>query len=139
MLAAMRLILLLALATACGGTPPPAPAASPPPPSANAPPAETAAPAQPEPPPSRPLPDVQILNLCHDVALLAYGTPPNMKEDALGRFPGDGGEGKAPRERDGTLQVTLVDAKGSVLAEVQVTRRMKKVEIGRSCRTLYAH
>ena len=62
-----------------------------------------------------------------------------MKEDALGHFVGDGGEGRVPRERDGTLPVALVDDKGAVLATVTVSRRMSKLEIGRSCRTLYAH
>jgi hypothetical protein len=78
------------------------------------------------------------VNLCHDVALLAYGEPPNFKTESLGRFMSEA-SGSAPRERDGTLTVTLVDDKGNVLAKVTVTRHMKKLEIGRSCRTLYAH
>jgi hypothetical protein len=135
MIAVMRalLVLLAAAAFACGSSPPPAPANPPPAPS------QTSAPAEPEPPPSRPLPSVEIKNLCHTVAILAYGSPPNMKEDSLARFIGDGGEGRAPRERDGSLPVTLVDEKGTVLASVTVSRRMTKLEIGRSCRTLYAH
>jgi hypothetical protein len=136
MIAEVRTTILLFLA-ACGSTPPPPPQPPPEPAPSAATPATASAEPEPEPPPSRPLPDVNIINLCHDVALLAYGTPPNMKD--LGRFTGDGGEGKAPRERDGNLAVALVDDKGTVLATVLVTRRMKKLEIGRSCRTLYAH
>jgi hypothetical protein len=138
MIAPMRALTFFFLAAACGSTPPPPP--QPPDTTPPAPPASVAsapASAEPEPPPSRPLPDVDILNQCHDVAYLAYGEPPNMKD--LGRFVGDGGEGRAPRERDGTLAVSLVDDKGQVFAKVVVTRRMKKLEIGRSCRTLYAH
>jgi hypothetical protein len=82
---------------------------------------------------------VHIVNQCHEVAILAYGDPPNMKPGDLGRLVGDGGEGRAPRERDGTLPVALVTEKGEVLAQVRVSRRMKRLEIGRSCRTLYAH
>ncbi len=93
---------------------------------------------EPEPEPHRPRPPVEVINLCHDVALLAYGEPPNFKTESLGRFLGDA-SGSAARERDGTLPVTLVDDKGNALAKVLVSRRMKKLEIGRSCRTLYAH
>jgi hypothetical protein len=133
----MRALILLCV-VACGSAPAPPPQPPEQPAAPPAPAAPSASPEpEPEPPPSRPLPAVEILNLCHDVAILAYGDPPNMKDP--GRFIGDGGEGKAPRERDGTLPVALVDNKGTVLATVVVTRRMKKLEIGRSCRTLYAH
>jgi hypothetical protein len=94
---------------------------------------------EPEPPPKRPPPPVAIVNQCHDVAALAYGEPPNMHPASIARFDGDGGEGTALRERDGTLAVTLVDDKGNPLAVVHVSRHMKRVEIGRSCRTLHAH
>jgi hypothetical protein len=103
--------------------------------------AAAAAAAEPEPAdtePKRQRPPVEIVNLCHDVAILAYGAPPNFKAESLGRFMSEA-TGSAPRERDGTLAVTLVDEKGAVLSQVTVSRRMKKLEIGRSCRTLYAH
>jgi hypothetical protein len=89
--------------------------------------------------PKKALPPLAVTNQCHDVALLAYGDPPNMKPDALGRFMGDGAEGAVPRVNDGPLTVTLVDDKGTSFAVVHVTRHMRKLEIGRSCRTLYAH
>jgi hypothetical protein len=132
----------LVLATSCASAPPAAPT---PPPAAtvDAPLAVDAgaaavATAEPEAEPHRPRPPIEVSNLCHDVALLAYGEPPNFKAESLGRFMGDA-NGTAARERDGTLAVTLVDDKGNVLAKVNVTRHMKKLEIGRSCRTLYAH
>jgi hypothetical protein len=140
MIPAMVRATILVLLAACGASPPPAqklPETATPVSSAAPPATGASTSAAPEPPPQRALPDVDVINLCHDVALLAYGEPPNMKD--LGRFIGDGGEGKAPRERDGTLAVALVDDKGTTLANVVVTRRMKKLEIGRSCRTLYAH
>jgi hypothetical protein len=131
---------LFALLAGCASSPPsPPPAPSTPPPPAAPSTAASAAQPDPEPEPKKQLPNVQIVNLCKDVAVLAYGEPPNMKPDALGRFAGDGNEGSVPRERDGTLAVTLVDDQGNALSKVTVSRRMKKLEIGRSCRTLYAH
>ena len=136
----MRSLALLvpALCLSCASappqpSPPPAPSASAPVASASAAPA-----AEPEPEPKRQLPPVEVINLCHDVALLAYGEPPDVKPESIGRFMGDA-TGAAARERDGTLPVALVDDKGNVLSKVNVSRRMKKLEIGRSCRTLYAH
>jgi hypothetical protein len=42
------------------------------------------------------------------------------------------------RDAEGNLTVWLVDDKGFGLAHVRVTRKMKRVEIGRSCQTLHA-
>jgi hypothetical protein len=44
-----------------------------------------------------------------------------------------------PRNSDGTLTVWIIDDQENGLASVHVTKRMKKIEIGRSCRTLDAH
>jgi len=132
----------LAFVASCASAPPAATTPTPPASSsaaatdAGASPAPSAS-AEPE-EPHRPRPPIDVTNLCHDVALLAYGEPPNFKTESLGRFMGDA-TGTAARERDGTLAVTLVDDKGNVLAKVSITRHMKKLEIGRSCRTLYAH
>jgi hypothetical protein len=138
----MRAISLLGLAvvTSCASAPPTATA---PPVASEAPVVADAGPApvatqEPEAEPKRQRPPVEVVNLCHDVALLAYGEPPNFKTESLGRFMADA-TGTAPRERDGTLAVTLVDDKGNALAKVSVSRHMKKLEIGRSCRTLFAH
>lgn len=132
----------LSIVAACGpSVPPPAPPTVTPPAvteSATDAGAVTAADPEPDTEPKRQRPPVEIINLCKEVAILAYGAPPNFKADNLGRFLGEA-SGSAPRERDGTLAVTLVDEKGAVLSQVTVSRRMKKLEIGRSCRTLYAH
>ena len=128
----MRVLLVaLALVAACGS--PPAPTTLTPTPTPTPAPTPT-----PTPTPLRELPPVEVQNLCQEVAVLAYGEPPNLKPESLDRFVG-GGNGSAARGRDGTLPVTLVDDKGNALSKVHVSRRMKKLEIGRSCRTLYAH
>ena len=44
-----------------------------------------------------------------------------------------------PRNSDGTLTVWIIDEQENGLASVHVTKRMKKIEIGRSCRTLDAN
>jgi len=44
-----------------------------------------------------------------------------------------------PRNNDGTLTVWIIDEQENGLASVHVTKRMKKIEIGRSCRTLDAN
>lgn len=42
------------------------------------------------------------------------------------------------RRRDGTQTVWLLDEKSEPLIKVSITRGMKKIEVGRSCRTLDA-
>jgi hypothetical protein len=44
-----------------------------------------------------------------------------------------------PRNGDGTLTVWIIDDQENGLASVHVSKRMKKIDIGRSCRTLDAH
>lgn len=44
-----------------------------------------------------------------------------------------------PRDSDGTLTIWIIDDQENGLASVHVTKRMKKVSIGRSCRTLDAN
>ena len=132
-------LFVLALCLSCGSAPPPPAPAPAPTASASAPVASaSAAPTADPEPEKRQLPPVEVINQCHDVALLAYGEPPDVKPESLGRFMADA-TGAAARERDGTLPVALVDDKGNVLSKVTISRRMKKLEIGRSCRTLYAH
>ena len=127
----MRVVLLLAsglLAAAC---------ASPP----NAPPpvvAATIEPAETEPEPAagpgpakapRPL---EIRNECHEPVIVLYG-------DVLGPssphavIPGET-SANAPRGADVTITVWIVDDKDAGLASVQVSRRMRKVEIGKISR-----
>jgi hypothetical protein len=44
-----------------------------------------------------------------------------------------------PRGSDGTVTIWILDDQENGLASVHVTKRMKKVDIGRSCRTLDAN
>ena len=46
--------------------------------------------------------------------------------------------GEAPRDDEGNQTVWLLDARDEPLVKVNVTRGMKRVEVGRSCRTLDA-
>src|SRR5687767_13349720 len=45
---------------------------------------------------------------------------------------------EGPRDAGGNQTVWLLDTAGEPIVKVQVTRGMKRVEIGRSCRTLDA-
>ncbi|MEO8876709.1 MAG: hypothetical protein ABI461_14045 [Polyangiaceae bacterium] len=44
-----------------------------------------------------------------------------------------------PRDSDGTLTVWIIDEQENGLASVKVSKRMKRIDIGRSCRTMDAH
>lgn len=76
-----------------------------------------------------------IFSGCGDVAYVAFG-------DASGsggkRSIAPSSEIEAPRTADGTQVIWLVDPSGQGLAHVTISPRMKRVEIGRSCRTLDA-
>ena len=80
-------------------------------------------------------PPIDIKNECGDVVGLSFGAEAHNATMRLGV----GGSDKIARDPDGGLSVWLVDEKGFGLAHVAVTKRMKQVEVGRSCRTLYAH
>ena len=113
----------------------PPPVASSAPPSASSPAASTAAPEPPEPAHKRK--PFEIYNACTDVVTVVYGEDP--KRFGAGSrtiAPSSGIEG--PREADGTQWVWLLDPKGEPLIKVHMTRGMKRVEVGRSCRTLDA-
>lgn len=141
------LILVLAsLAIACGNASPPstpAPAASSAAPadstatattaSASAA-ASTEAPSEP-PKKRRPL---EIHNACNAVVTIVFGEDP--KADTSGkRSLASGTSIDGPRDAEGKMTVHLLDEKGEKVATVHVTRGMKKVEVGASCRTLDAH
>lgn len=79
----------------------------------------------------------EIHNACTDVATIVFGenaTAPNAYQRKLA--PSTDAEG--PRDDDGNQTVWLLDEHGDPLVKVRVTRGMKRVEIGRSCRTLDA-
>lgn len=141
----MRIGILLStllVVTACGSRP--EPPATPPStasagPATSAPtPAETSAPAasaQPEPPRrTRPL---EIKNTCDEVVFVVFGEDPKAAESGRRQIAADSTI-DGPRDAEGKMTVWLLDPKGEPLVKVHVTRGMKRVEIGRSCRTLDA-
>ena len=88
-----------------------------------------------EPPAHRdPLP---IDNRCSDVVTVVFGEDPKAP-GALTKTIAGNASSEGLREPDATQWVWLLDNKGEPLIKVHVTRGMKKVEVGRSCRTLDA-
>lgn len=78
-----------------------------------------------------------IHSSCSEVVTIVFGEDP--------KAPGAGKRTIAPnstidgpRDADGKQTVWLLDDKGEQLVKVNVTRGMKTLEIGRSCRTLDA-
>ncbi len=138
-----RLFLCLAFVlAACGNRPEPSTpspadassaAASVEPPASAAPAATSAESAE---PPKKRKP-FELYNACTDVATIVLGEDPKAT-DAAKRTVAPAGSLELPRDADGNQTVHLLDAKGEPLVKVHVTRGMKRVEIGRSCRTLDA-
>lgn len=127
---------LLVLTSACGKSdPPPAAPAStssassgPPAPTASAEPEVSAA-------AKRPL---EVYNGCQDVATVVFGPDPKAPTASKRTIAAGATIPDAPRTNDGTQTVFLLDATGASLVEVHVKKQMKRIEIGRSCRTLDA-
>jgi hypothetical protein len=134
-----RLASLLVLA-ACGNRAEPsapATASSAAPPPATGEPAVSAAPSAPaeaEPRKKRPL---EIKNSCGEIVTVVFGEDPKSPEAGRRQIAGDSSV-DGPRDAEGKMTVWLLDAKGEPIVKVHVTRGMKRVEIGRSCRTLDA-
>jgi hypothetical protein len=127
---------------ACGGPEPaaapapPSPAVAPPPPaSAAAPPATSAATSEPEPAVHRR--PFEVYSHCGDVVTVVFGEDPKAA-NAGGHTVAPSASIEGPRDADGNQTVWLLDSAGAPLIKVRVTRGMKRVEIGRSCRTLDA-
>ncbi len=137
-----RLLLGLFVAfLGCGNQPPP-----PPPTAASAAPTESAKPPEPAPseatdPSNPPAPKKQrpleIHNACHQIVTVVFGEDPAAKGAGSRTIAGDSSI-DGPRDDDGNVVVNLLDEKSQPIAKVHVTKRMKKVEIGASCRTLDA-
>jgi hypothetical protein len=131
-------LVLFVLLNACGGKEPPPTAPTPEAPAAPAAagseaPAASAEPA-PEPRKRKPF---DITSQCGDVVTIAFGEDP--KAASAGKrtlAPSSSIEGA--RNADGNQTVWLLDTNGEPLVKVHVTRGMKIVTIGRSCRTLDA-
>ena len=79
-----------------------------------------------------------IHSSCSDVVTIVVGEDP--KAQGAGRrtvAPNSAIDG--PRDAEGKQTVWLLDDKGEPTVKVHITRGMKQLEIGRSCRTLDAH
>jgi hypothetical protein len=79
-----------------------------------------------------------IHSSCSDVVTIVFGEDP--KAPGAGRrtvAPNSAIDG--PRDAEGKQTVWLLDDKGEPTVKVHITRGMKQLEIGRSCRTLDAH
>lgn len=135
------LLLAILLVPACGGAQPaaagpgPEPAASSPSAVAGEP---AAAPTSSEPAPVRTRKPFAIHNGCADTVTVVFGADP--KDASANRRTLTGGaDGDGPRDEAGNQLVWLLDENGEPLVKVSVTRGMKRVEVGRSCRTLESH
>jgi hypothetical protein len=137
----LSLVSLSLLAVGCGSKPEPAtPSLSDPAGAASGP---LPAPAEPEPaasgaePAHRQRKPFPIHSSCSEVVTIVFGEDP--KAPGAGRrtvAPNSSIDG--PRDADGKQTVWLLDDKGEQLVKVNITRGMKTLEIGRSCRTLDA-
>ena len=79
-----------------------------------------------------------IHSSCSEVVTIVFGEDP--KAQGAGRrtvAPNSAIDG--PRDSEGKQTVWLLDDKGEPTVKVHITRGMKQLEIGRSCRTLDAH
>lgn len=127
---------------ACGGAAPDAPppvAPSSPAPAAAAPPAPAASDEERAPTHAQKRP-LEITSQCdHPVAYFVGEDPKAEPVGGSGKRTVDPLASLAvERRRDGTQTVWLLDEKSEPLIKVSITRGMKKIEVGRSCRTLDA-
>ena len=136
---ALPAVLFASLLLACGGKEP-APAASPsstPAPDAVAASAEPAAEPEPAQEPAKPRKPFEVYNGCADVVTVVFAEDPKAAS-AGQRSIAPSGTIEGPRNPDGNQTVWLLDQNNEPLIKVNVTRGMKRVTIGRSCRTLDA-
>ena len=140
---ALALVVLVASssAVACGGaetprvTPPTAGSAAPEVASKSSVDAGAAAPAATAAKPFRK--PFELHNACTEVVTVVFGEDPKRPDVYLIRLaPSSTGEG--PRDDAGNQTVWLLDGTDEPLVKVRVTRGMKRVEVGRSCRTIDA-
>jgi hypothetical protein len=132
----------LAFAIACGNNKEPASPSAPPasaaPPAATeaSPAATTGEAAEPAPEPKRRKP-FEVYSACADVVTVVFAEDPKAA-NAGKRTIAPSSSIEGPRNADGNQTVWLLDESGEPLVKVNVTRGMKRVAIGRSCRTLDA-
>ncbi len=128
-------------ASACGNkaepSAPTTPIASDAPTTSATPPASAEPAASAEPEPARKRRPYEIVSNCSDVVTIVFGE--NAKDPKAGKktiAPSSTLEGV--RDNEGNQTIWLLDTSGEPLVKVHVTRGMKRVEIGKSCRTLDA-
>jgi len=140
MRSAIGFVLLLLAAAACGDKEPaksPEVSSS----SGSAVPTETASTATPPAPaeePKKPRKPFEVYSSCAEVVTVVFHADPKAA-NAGKRTIAPSSSIEGPRDADGNQVVWLLDEKGEPIIKVNVTRGMKKVEIGKSCRTLDAH
>ena len=126
------------LLLACGGPEPATPASPATGPSTEPAPATTEqAASEPSPEPRKPRKPFPVNSLCGDVVTVVFGEDPKA-ENGSSRTIAPGSSIEGWRDDAGNQTVWLLDDAGEPLLKVNVTRGMKRVEIGRSCRTLDA-
>jgi hypothetical protein len=134
-----RLVLVLSIVCGCGGgSEARAPAAtskdaSPPPPA----PVGDALAAEKPPEPLKQRKPFDLYNACTEVVTVVLGDDPKA-EGAGRRTVAPTSSIDLPRDPEGNQRLWLLDGKGEPLFDVRVSRGMKRVEIGRSCRTMDA-
>jgi hypothetical protein len=79
-----------------------------------------------------------IHNSCSEVVTIVFGEDAKAAGDSR-RTIAANSMSDGPRDAEGKQTVWLLDDKGESLVKVHITRGMKQLEIGRSCRTLDAH
>jgi hypothetical protein len=79
-----------------------------------------------------------IHSSCPDVVTIVFGEDPKVQA-AGRRTVATNSSTDGPRDAEGKQTVSLLDDKGEPIAKVHISRGMKQLEIGRSCRTLDAH
>lgn len=80
---------------------------------------------------------IEVHNDCSDSVPIFVGEQPKFGSGTKTSMSGNSTT-TYPRNGDGTVTIWIIDDHENGLASVHVTKRMKHVEIGRSCRTLDA-
>ena len=85
----------------------------------------------------RPRKPIEIASACPDVVTVVFGEDPKSA-NATSKTIAPMSSVEGLRDVDGNVTIWLLDTAAEPLLKVHVTRGMKKVEVGRSCRTLDA-
>ncbi|HEY8077938.1 MAG TPA: hypothetical protein VIF62_27620 [Labilithrix sp.] len=135
----VRIALVGFVCASCGGAREPAAAPAPSSPADSSPPASAASAAPSSEPalPPRNRKPFEVYSLCSDVVTVVFGEDPKAA-NAGNRTIAPSSSIEGPRDPEGNQTVWLLDNAGAPLIKVHVTRGMKRVEIGRSCRTIDA-